>query len=98
MRGAPTVAGLALEPLLERLRADGVALDLGACVVRFHSSHRGFAHAMRALYSAFPLDPDSGCAGGSVSLQVRRAPVGIVWQQLIVVGEPPAQNQLLSIQ
>jgi len=91
MRGAPTVAGLALEPLLERLRGDGVALDLGACAVRFRSSHRGFAHAMRTLYGAFPLEPDSGFADVTVSLHVRRALFGSGWAQLFIDGESPFQ-------
>lgn len=91
MRGAPTVAGLALESLLERLRTDGVALDLGACVVRLRSSHRGFAHAIRTLYGAFPLEPDCGFADVSVSLHRRRALFGDGWVQLYVDGESPFQ-------
>ena len=97
MRGAPTVAGLALEALLERLRTDGVALDLGACAVRIRSSHRPVAHALRTLYGAFPLEPDCGFADVSVSLQVRRALFGSGWAQLFVDGELPFQLMPLAL-
>lgn len=91
MRGAPTVSGLALESLLERLRGPGVALDLGACAVRLRSTHRPFAHAIRTLYGAFPIEPDSGFADVTVSLRMRRALFGNGWAQLFVDGESPFQ-------
>lgn len=96
MRGAPTVAGLALEPLLERLSASGVALDLGACTVRFRASHRAFAHALRTLYGAFPIEPDSGFADVTVALHVRRAPFGR-WARLCIDGEWPFQDLPLAM-
>lgn len=97
MRGAPTVAGLALEPLLERLGGPGVALDLGACTVRVRSTHRGFAHALRTLYGAFTIEPESGFADVTVSLRVRRTLLGRRLAQLVVDGDSPFQILPLSM-
>lgn len=90
--GRSTVAGLAFEPLLERLRGPGIALDLGACAVRFHAARRPFAHALRTLYGAFPVEPDSGFADVTVSLHTHRALLGSGWAQLFVDGESPFQT------
>ncbi|MDT3677846.1 MAG: HprK-related kinase A [Burkholderiaceae bacterium] len=93
MRGVPTVGGLALEPLLERLRGPGVSLDFGACVARFRSTHRGFARSMQTLYGAFPIEPDSGFADVTVYLRARRALFGPGWVELVVDGELPFESQ-----
>ncbi|MCD6680673.1 MAG: HprK-related kinase A [Burkholderiaceae bacterium] len=91
MRGAPTVADLSPASLLERLAGPGVALDLGACAARFHSTHLAHAEAMRTLYGAFPIEPDSGFADVSVSLHVQRALFGQGWARIFIDGESPFQ-------
>jgi HprK-related kinase A len=91
MRSAPTVAGLAPEELRGQLGGPGIALDLGACAVRFRSTDRGFADALRTLYGAFPIEPESGFADVTVSLRTRRALLGGGWAQLFIDGESPFQ-------
>lgn len=96
MDGTPTVADLALESLLERLRSTGVALDLGACTVRFRATHRDFAHALRTLYGDFPIEADDGFADVSVSLRIRHTLLGRR-ARMYVDGERPFHDQPLAL-
>ncbi|HEY0877336.1 MAG TPA: HprK-related kinase A [Zeimonas sp.] len=91
MRGAPTVAELPSDLLLQRMGGPGVALDLGACTARFHSMHPPFAQAVRTLYGAFPIEADAGFADVTVSLRPRRALFGPGWAQIYIDGESPFQ-------
>lgn len=92
MNSATTVAGLAHGALCEHLAGPGVALDLGACSVRFRSAYRGFAHALRTLYGAFPVEPESGFCDVTVLLRTRRALRGGAWAQFFVDGESSFQT------
>lgn len=88
----PTVASLPPEALRQQLREPGVALDLGACTVRFRARHHDFSEAMRILYGAFPIEPESGFADVSIELRARRRGFGACWAELLIDGESPLES------
>lgn len=87
----PSVASLPPDALRQQLCGPGVAIDLGACTVRFRSRYRGFWEVMRILYGAFPIEPESGFADISIELRTRRRGFTGRWADLLIDGESPLE-------